>query len=157
MDESNRDVYLYDRALAYLALNEQVKAQTDLALAIKLAKQNYEKDTKDWRNAFNLAIYYLAAQYTQPAKRFYSYVLSQGASFEFIREAIQVLNDFLTIFPNHVQATPIRQLLQSSLNSDKSLDNLYQRLKFPCNTPNPQNHYSFAKSLKAALLGCGRV
>ncbi|MEH1915270.1 hypothetical protein [Nostoc sp.] len=58
-------MYLYDRALAYLALNEQVKAQTDLALAIKLAKQNYEKDTKDWRNAFNLAIYYLAAQYTQ--------------------------------------------------------------------------------------------
>lgn len=106
---------MYDRALTYLALNQANKAQIDLALAIKLAKQHYEKDTKDWRNTFNLALYYLAAHYTQPAEQLYRYTLSQGASLERIRIAIQDLNDFLTVFPNHVQATSMRQLLQSSL------------------------------------------
>ncbi|AUB36818.1 Tetratricopeptide [Nostoc flagelliforme CCNUN1] len=113
--KSHDDWYLYDRALTYLALNQANKAQTDLALAIKLAKQHYEKDTKDWRNTFNLALYYLAAHYTQPAEQLYQYTLSQGASLERIRIAIQDLNDFLTVFPDHVQATSMRQLLQSSL------------------------------------------
>ncbi|MDZ8079399.1 MAG: hypothetical protein RMX35_09920, partial [Nostoc sp. DcaGUA01] len=113
--DCDSDWYLYNRALTYLVLNQPDKAWGDLALAIKLAKQNYEKDTKDWCNAFNLALYYLAAQYNQPAEKLYCYVLSQGASSEYIREAIQDLNDFLTVFPNHLQATSMRQLLQSSL------------------------------------------
>ncbi|MEH2302724.1 MAG: tetratricopeptide repeat protein [Nostoc sp.] len=113
--KSHDDWYLYDRALSYLALNQANKALIDLALAIKLAKQHYEKDTKDWRNTFNLALYYLAAQYTQPAEQLYRYTLSQGASLERIHVAIQDLNYFLTVFPNHVQATSMRQLLQSSL------------------------------------------
>ncbi|MEH1905399.1 MAG: tetratricopeptide repeat protein [Nostoc sp.] len=111
--DSNR--YLYNRALAYQALNQPDKAWADLALAIKLAKQHYEKDAKDWSNAFNLALYYLAAQYHQPAERLYLHVLSQGASLERTHAAIQDLNDFLTVFPDHVQATSIRRLLQSSL------------------------------------------
>ncbi|MFN6536114.1 MAG: tetratricopeptide repeat protein [Nostoc sp. EkiNYC01] len=109
------DCNLYNRALTYLALNQPEKARTDLVLAINLAKENYKKDHKDWRNAFNLALYYLAAQYNQPAEQLYRYVLSQGASLERIHAAIQDLNDFLTVFPNHVQATSMRQLLQSSL------------------------------------------
>ena len=106
---------LYNRALAYQALNQPDKAWADLSLAIKLAKQHYEKDAKDWSNAFNLALYYLAAQYHQPAERLYLHVLSQGASSERTHAAIQDLNDFLTVFPDHVQAISIRQLLQSSL------------------------------------------
>ncbi|MEH2170322.1 MAG: tetratricopeptide repeat protein [Nostoc sp.] len=113
--DSDSNWYLYNRALAYLALNQPDKARTDLVLAIKLAKQHYEKDTKDWRNAFNLALYYLAANYTQPAEQLYRYALSKGASSESIREAIQDLNNFLTVFPDHLQATSMRQLLQSSL------------------------------------------
>ncbi|WP_223280102.1 tetratricopeptide repeat protein [Nostoc sp. PA-18-2419] len=113
--DSDSNWYLYNRALAYQALNQPDKAWADLALAIKLAKQDYEKDAKDWSNAFNLALYYLAAQYHQPAERLYIHVLSQGASSESIREAIQDLNDFLTVFPDHVQATSMRQLLQSFL------------------------------------------
>ena len=113
--DSDSNWKLYNRALAYLALNQADKARADLLLAIKLAKEDYEKDAKDWNNAFNLALYYLAAQYNQPAEQLYRYVLSQGASLERIHAAIQDLNDFLTIFPNHVQATSIRQLLQSSL------------------------------------------
>ncbi|MEH1865472.1 MAG: tetratricopeptide repeat protein [Nostoc sp.] len=114
--KSNDDWYLYQRALTYQALNQPDTERTDLALAIKLAKQHYEKNAKDSRNAFNLALYYLAAHYIQPAEQLYRYTLSQGASLERIRIAIQDLNDFLNIFPNHLQATSIQQLLQSSLN-----------------------------------------
>ncbi|MDF5739944.1 MULTISPECIES: tetratricopeptide repeat protein [unclassified Nostoc] len=113
--DSESNWYLYNRALAYQALNQPDKAWADLALAIKLAKQHYEKDAKDWSNAFNLALYYLAAQYHQPAERLYLHVLSQGASLERTHAAIQDLNDFLTVFPDHVQATSMRRLLQSSL------------------------------------------
>ena len=113
--DSDSNWKLYNRALAYQALNQPDKAWADLALAIKLAKQHYEKDAKDWSNAFNLALYYLAAQYHQPAERLYLHVLSKGASLERTHAAIQDLNDFLTVFPDHVQATSMRQLLQSSL------------------------------------------
>ncbi|MEI1375733.1 tetratricopeptide repeat protein [Nostoc sp. UHCC 0926] len=113
--DSDSNWYLYNRALAYQALNQPDKAWADLALAIKLAKQDYEKDAKDWSNAFNLALYYLAAQYHQPAERLYLHVLSQGASLERIHAAIQDLNDFLTVFPDHMQATSMRQLLHSFL------------------------------------------
>ncbi|MFN6498402.1 MAG: tetratricopeptide repeat protein [Nostoc sp. DedQUE01] len=117
--KSNDDWYFYERALAYLALNQPDKARADLALAMKLAKEHYEKDAKNWRNSFNLALYYLAAQYNQPAEQLYRRTLSQGASLDTriaIQIAIQDLNSFLTVFPNHVQATSMRQLLQSSLN-----------------------------------------
>ncbi|MEH2419386.1 MAG: hypothetical protein V7K48_00090 [Nostoc sp.] len=59
----------------------------------------------------------MAANYTQPAEQLYRYALSKGASSEFIGEGIQDLNDFLTVFPDHLQATSMRQLLQSSLTS----------------------------------------
>ncbi|MDF2387359.1 hypothetical protein JMG10_38270 [Nostoc ellipsosporum NOK] len=113
--DSDSDWYLYNRALTYLALNQPDKARADLALAIKLAKEHFQKDPKNWRNSFNLALYYLAAQYHQPAEQLYRYILSQGASLERIRGAIQDLNDFLTVFPNHVQATTMQKLLQSYL------------------------------------------
>ncbi|WP_242040404.1 tetratricopeptide repeat protein [Anabaena subtropica] len=109
------DWYLYMRALAYTALQQKDKAQADIAIAIKLAKQGYEQDAKNWCNTFNLAIYYLAAEYTNPAEELYRYGLSHGASLESKREAIQDLNEFLIIFPNHVQAQAMRQLLKSSL------------------------------------------
>ncbi|MEA5564033.1 hypothetical protein [Anabaena sp. UHCC 0399] len=111
----NNDWYLYIRALAYTALHQKDQAHADLALAIKLAKQGYEQDAKNWCNTFNLAIYYLAVEYTNPAEELYRYALSHSASLKSKRDAIQDLNEFLIIFPNHLQAQAMRQLLQSSL------------------------------------------
>ncbi|RCJ42235.1 hypothetical protein A6770_08475 [Nostoc minutum NIES-26] len=111
----NDDWYLYSRALAYKVTQQKDKALADLALAIKLAERSYEKNAQNWRNTLNLAIYYLAVEYQKPAEDLYRYALSHGASLERKRAAIIDLNDFLTIFPNHVQAQYMRQLLQSSL------------------------------------------
>ncbi|MBE9106135.1 ATP-binding protein, partial [Nostoc cf. edaphicum LEGE 07299] len=114
-EEKRYEDAAYNRALVYLTLDQPNKARTCLVPVIKLATEHYKKNPKDWRNAFNLALYCLAAQYTQQAGHLYRYVLLKGASSESISEAIQDLNDFLTILPDHLQATFIRQLLQSSL------------------------------------------
>ncbi|MBD2437195.1 tetratricopeptide repeat protein [Nostoc sp. FACHB-110] len=114
--DADNDWPLYTRSLAYKALQQKDKAQADLALAIKLAQQRYEKDAQNWQNIFNLAIYCLAAENIKPAEDLYNYALSQAASLQSQRNAIQDLKDFLTIFPNHEPAQSMRQLLQSSLN-----------------------------------------
>ncbi|MFN6463636.1 MAG: hypothetical protein RMZ41_017725 [Nostoc sp. DedVER02] len=126
-EEKRYEDAMYNRALVYLALNQLHEAQTVLMPAIKFAREHCKKNAKDWRNTFNLALYCLAAQYTQQADHLlaaqyteradylYRYALSKGASSESIGEAIQNLNDFLTVLPGHLQATSMRHLLQSSL------------------------------------------
>lgn len=114
-EEKRYEDAVYNHALVYLALKQLDKARTCLAPAIQFATEHCKKDAKDWHNTFNLALYCLAAQYTQKADYFYHYALLKGASSESISEAIQDLNDFLTVLPNHLQATFILKLLQSSL------------------------------------------
>ncbi|MEH2442339.1 ATP-binding protein [Nostoc sp.] len=114
-EEKRYEDAIYNRALVYLAVNQPDKARTVLVPAIKLSTEHCKKNAKDWRNAFNLALYYLAAKYTQQADHFYRYILSNGASSESISEAIQDLNDFLTVLPDHKEATSILHLLQFSL------------------------------------------
>ena len=108
-DDSDYNLYL--RALVYKALNQPDKAQTDLANAVKLAKPKYEENPQDWRNTLNLAIYYLAADYIPTAKQLYELALSQNALPGYINEAIQDLDDFLTVFPEHKEAQAMRKLL----------------------------------------------
>ncbi|HLP88833.1 MAG TPA: tetratricopeptide repeat protein [Nostocaceae cyanobacterium] len=118
---SNNNWYLYSRALVYKALNQVNKAQADLTQAVKRAKPSFEKEPKNWNNTFNLAIYYLAAQHYQSAEKLYKYALANGATPDKIKEAIQDLKDFLTIFPDNLQAQTMQKLLQSYL--DKKFPN----------------------------------
>ncbi|MCG6134755.1 MAG: tetratricopeptide repeat protein [Nostoc sp. LLA-1] len=115
--DSDSDWYLYNRTLVYLALNLVENARTDIEIAIQLANNKYEENSQNWCNTFNLALYCLTAQYTSNAEDLYRYALSQGASSESVRAAIQDLRDFLTIFPDNVQAQFMRQLLQSTLTT----------------------------------------
>lgn len=113
--EPNNDWCLYVRALAYQTLKQPKKARSDFAGAVKFAKERYKENFQDWHNTFNLALYYLAVDYAPTAEQLYRYALSQSASLQHIQEAIRDLDDFLTIFPNHIQALSLRQLLQSAL------------------------------------------
>ncbi|NEU76252.1 tetratricopeptide repeat protein [Hassallia byssoidea VB512170] len=109
------DWYLYCRALAYQALNQVDKARVDLNKATKLAQQNYQKDAKDWRNTFNLALYYLIGGNIELSQRLYQYAVSSHAPLERIREAIRDLEDFSSIFPEYIEAQSMRKFLHSSL------------------------------------------
>ena len=109
--QENNDCNLYLRALAYKALNQPNKAQTDIANAVKLAKPKYDENPQNWQNTLNLALYYLAADYIPTAKQLYELALSQNALPGYINEAIQDLDDFLTVFPEHKEAQAMRELL----------------------------------------------
>ncbi|MBW4569956.1 MAG: tetratricopeptide repeat protein [Tolypothrix carrinoi HA7290-LM1] len=111
----DNDWYLYCRALAYQALNQVDKARIDLNNATKLAQQNYQKDAKDWRNTFNLALYYLIGGNVELSQRFYQYALSSHAPLDSIRLAIRDLEGFSSIFPEYIEAQSMRKFLQSSL------------------------------------------
>jgi tetratricopeptide (TPR) repeat protein len=111
----DNDWYLYHRALAYQALNQVNKARVDLNNATKFAQQNYQKDAKNWRNTFNLALYYLIGGNVEQSQRLYQYALSSHAPLEPIRSAIRDLEDFSSIFPEYIEAQSMRKFLQSSL------------------------------------------
>ncbi len=101
--------YLYIRALVCQSLHQSDQAKTDITQAIQLAQQGYRKDPQDYRNTFNLAIYYLAAADHENAKRFYRDALDRGATASSIQGAIQDLEEFLDILPEHPLADLARQ------------------------------------------------
>lgn len=105
------DWCFYDRALAYLALNQSDAAKSDLDRAIQQAQQKYKDNHRQSRNTFNLAIYYVVANEVEQAKHFYGDALRRGAPQARIQEAIQDLEDILKLFPNHQLAQHIREAL----------------------------------------------
>ncbi|MCI0527390.1 MAG: tetratricopeptide repeat protein, partial [Nitrospira sp.] len=115
---SKNDWRFYSRALTYQALGRISEAQTDFTAAIQIARQNYEKSLQDWRNTFNLALYHLAAGETEEAKHFYQEALSRGALPVYIQEAIQDLDDFLVLFPDHAPAKTMREMLQAHIQRE---------------------------------------
>jgi tetratricopeptide (TPR) repeat protein len=109
------DWYLYDRALTHQALGQTDQAQADLTAAIQRAQEVYEEKPQNWQNTFNLALYHLAAGEAEEAERLYQAALSSSASSYHIRKAIHDLDDFLALFPDHIQAQAMRHLLQQHL------------------------------------------
>ncbi|MDJ0716143.1 MAG: hypothetical protein QNJ54_18265 [Prochloraceae cyanobacterium] len=103
--------------MAYLALNQTDKARASIVNAIELAQKSYEKDPKNWRNTFNLALYHLASGEEERAERLYREALFTGASSERIREAIRDLVHFLVVFPDRPKAQSMQELLKAGRNN----------------------------------------
>ncbi|HEX6387691.1 MAG TPA: tetratricopeptide repeat protein, partial [Anaerolineae bacterium] len=100
------DWYLYSRSLVLLVLDHSEPAAADLNRAIDVAQQAYGENPQDWRNTFNLAIYHLAAGNAATAEQLYNEALIAPPTY--LREAIQDLDDFLHLFPEHSQALSVR-------------------------------------------------
>lgn len=109
--QPDNDWCLYLRGLNYKLLGQSDKAQTDFYSAIRISKNSHEKGSNDWSNNFNLALYSLAAEKIAQAHKLYQY-LAHHASEDIIQTAIRDLDDFLIIFPGHMQAIVMRQLLK---------------------------------------------
>jgi tetratricopeptide (TPR) repeat protein len=114
--DAEDDWYLYERALSYQALNQIPEAQNDLKQAIRLAQQEYSKKPEDWRVIFNLALYYLTIGNIEQARFFYRDAIDRGAPSDRIQVAIEDLEDFLTVFPDHAMAKSARDALKKRLN-----------------------------------------
>ena len=85
------------------------EAQTDLQSAIVLAQAKQAQDPIDWQNNFNLALYYLSAGRFEESDGLYS--RSSEASRDSIEMAIRDLDDYLTLFPDRMQAREVRDRL----------------------------------------------
>jgi tetratricopeptide (TPR) repeat protein len=103
----------YYRALTHLKLNQPETAETDFQKAISISTSKYEKDQIDYQNTFNLALYHLAAAHPEESDRLYTSNLT--APIEWLQMAIDDLNDFLHLFPEHSQAQQVKQLLQGAI------------------------------------------
>jgi tetratricopeptide (TPR) repeat protein len=107
--------YRYDRALSRKIVGRPDQAQDDLEIAIQRAHELYEKGTQPHRDAFDLALYHLAAGKTEDAGRLYQEALANGISPHHIRGAIRDLEDYLSLFPDHLQAHTLRDMLRQRL------------------------------------------
>jgi tetratricopeptide (TPR) repeat protein len=103
----------YLRASAHLQLNKLESAETDFQKAISIANVAYGQRATNYRNTFNLALYYLAADHPEESDRLYTSNLT--APIEWLQMAIDDLNDFLQLFPDHPQAQQVKQLLQGAI------------------------------------------
>ena len=106
----------YCQALAHLGLRQTENAQSDLNQAVQMAREDYRKDSDNYRNAVNLALYYIVARRHNKAKQLYQKVACKEAPLLYIREAISDLQNLLTIFPNYPHAQEMEGFLQSVLS-----------------------------------------
>ncbi len=94
-------------------LDQQETTETDLRRAISIAQAAYKKDPINYQNTFNLALYHLAAGHHEESDRLYTSNLT--APIEWLQMAIDDLDDFLHLFPDHPQAQQVKQLLQGAI------------------------------------------
>ena len=110
------DWHYYCRALAHLGLSQRENFKSDLRRAVQIAQEDYKKDSDNYRNTANLALYCIVARSYDKAKQLYQEIVSKEAPLLYIREAIRDLQNLLTIFPNYPHAQEIEGFLQSVLS-----------------------------------------
>lgn len=118
-EENEQWHYRYKRALVYQILNQPEKAKADLNWVIQFAQGKYNHNPESYSKTFDLALYYLAANNIEQANHFYGDALRRGASQARIQEAIQDLENFLKVFPNHQVAQQIREVLLKRLGDSR--------------------------------------
>ena len=115
--KSDGDWWFYERGLTYLMTQQPELAQQDFAEAIRLAQAKYQEQPENWQNAFNLAIYHLAAGHEREAEQLYQSGAAANLPEHRLRAAINDLRDFLRLFPNHAQAQQELKMLQDKFDA----------------------------------------
>ena len=110
--EPDNGWYRYERALIYLMLGVEEKAEEDLRQAVGIAQVRYDEKRADWWNTLNLALYFLAGGDRVSAARLYEDTLAGGPSEAVLREAIDDLDEFLQLFPQNEFARTMREMLR---------------------------------------------
>ena len=116
MEVYTNDWLYYDKSLTHLALKQLEEFKAALKEAIRLATQDYRKDSGNHQNTFNLALYYLVARKQQKAGQLYKDALSENASIYYIQEAIRDLQELLIVFPTYPYAAEMKGFLESALS-----------------------------------------
>jgi tetratricopeptide (TPR) repeat protein len=116
------DWWRYHRAQLHWLRGEPEQANADILTAIEQSSHQRAQDPLDWNNILNLALYYLAVDQFQSSEQLYHEAIDQNAPSNTIRDAINDLNDFLTMHPNHAQAQAMHVLLRLHLDERNKID-----------------------------------
>ncbi|MCG3120403.1 MAG: hypothetical protein ALAOOOJD_03089 [bacterium] len=92
----------------------------NLEKAIKLGKIDYEKTGGSFREAFNLAIYYLVAEQNQTAYLLYEKTIAAGATKESLKDAKDDLDELTSLFPEEKEFEKALALVKKALSSIQS-------------------------------------
>lgn len=112
--EPEHDWAFYGRALCFQLLNQSNSAKADLDRAIQLATQDYEEDPQDFHNTLHLALYYLVAGNDEQMRYVYDDAFRRDVPPSRIQEAIQELERFLHLFPDHEGAKQAKGILEKA-------------------------------------------
>lgn len=112
------DWFIYCHAVVLLASGKTSLAQTDLAIAIRLAQTRYGRQSTNWQNTFNLALYHLANSEPAEAERLYREGIGGNATPAHIRDAIDDLDDLANVVPDSEGVRAVQALLTSARPSD---------------------------------------
>ncbi|MEM7067064.1 MAG: tetratricopeptide repeat protein [Cyanobacteria bacterium P01_B01_bin.77] len=110
------DWWYYKKSLSHLALKQSEDCKVALKEAMRLTTQQYQEDSNNHRNTFNLALYCLVARKHQEAEQLYQDALSKEAPISRIKEAIRDLQELLIIFPTYPHAAEMKSFLESALS-----------------------------------------
>jgi thioredoxin-like negative regulator of GroEL len=84
--------------------------QKNRAPEIALTQAKYDKDSTNWQNTCNLALYHVIANDFDTANGLYRGAIAEAPN-DFLQEAQRDLQDFLSLFPDHVIAQEMATLL----------------------------------------------
>ncbi len=104
--------YLYCRGLIRLRRGQANPANKDFNGALKVAAALYDQDKTSLTNQFNLILYALAAQRKVEVAKHLPQLLAKIESRHFLKMALFLVSDLLTVMPGQAQAIAMRQQLQ---------------------------------------------
>jgi tetratricopeptide (TPR) repeat protein len=110
--DSSDDWSYYQRSLCRFMNNTKNEAKKDLKLAIELSDQKYQKSPNDWRNTFNLALYYMAIANYKMSKQLYVDALKEDIPTDIKSGAIDDLDNFIRLCPRNKHAKAMRRLFE---------------------------------------------
>ncbi len=108
----NDRFFRYVRALIYRILGSPEMADRELEAALRIAREDYDRDRSDWPAAICVALFQLADGDSSAALDTYQEALDRGCPVGFVLEATHYLTDFINLFPDTDNATSIRERLQ---------------------------------------------
>ncbi|MBN2090186.1 tetratricopeptide repeat protein, partial [candidate division KSB1 bacterium] len=113
----DEDFYYYLRSLINLHFNQDELFHFDLSQAIQLSGSKFSENPQDWRISFNLALYYLVDNQTEKSLDLYQKTANECTNIEFIKPAIDDLEELLFEFPAYIKGRTIIDYLNQQIES----------------------------------------
>lgn len=114
------DTAYYFRSRIYKLQNREEQFSTDIKHAIRISRSNYERNPRNFRNMFNLALYELISNNFEEAESFYKEVLTRDTPRGIFRQGVEDLEEFYKLFPACSKAKIILDMFKQQSSEQHS-------------------------------------